>query len=591
MLAQDRRQSFDPMLRRESRDPQATWREDAPSLSPLQSRKGSDVFKAPSGDEELEKKIPTICGLKLRIPLAVLFMVSTLAIASAVSVAIGVIAIVKGDQSVAQTADQLIKMTAERAMDRTNMMISTAKSLLYTTANSTLMYNFFNGDTQTNVLSRHLLDPMHKNVVSLHWHLAKQNSVLSASGFYFEGNSNYMAAYAPAGFIAVSDETTREVAASVNGYHGERCVGLNGTPPYNFTQPSGKVITITGTCMINSTGVNGYDVDGGLKYNPGLPFRADWDMERIWPNVYSSEGQPVWAPMTYSNNPMLMTFLVPLVQPLWYGYPVGTKGPGKFFAAQFVTMTLNSLENYLPTIKPTPNAVISFLDTKGLLIASSEPGATANLTTGVRYPAYNSTNPTIAATAQYLFPEYKSSTSSDYAKAVSEAKELSTEFIGPDKKRYLLQSRWVSDPHGLKWLMLLTVPRSDFFSAVDSAKKSILAIGVSLGFLGFLCAIFTSVIIILPLKRLISVMNDATNFDFSALRNGYLNRRSMFVEIAEMQEVFSVMMVKFASAIQSNKALVGRRVGEGSANPGSSSVPNVNAGSQVRESRQLGLGA
>lgn len=51
-------------------------------------------------------------------------------------------------------------------------------------------------------------------------------------------------------------------------------------------------------------------------------------------------------------------------------------------------------------------------------------------------------------------------------------------------------------------------------------------------------------------------LSNATTFDFSALREGYLDRRSVFKEISEMQDVFAKMLSKFAEAIQSNKNLV-----------------------------------
>ncbi|KAJ3033165.1 hypothetical protein HDV00_006694, partial [Rhizophlyctis rosea] len=589
----------DPLYRRPSQDPQTTFRADASltPTSPMGMRKGSDLtWKGsqqgsqqvnPEKEREQQSKGPSIGGFKIRIPLAVLFVVSMLSIAAGLSVAIGVISIVKGDQSVAETAGHLIEMTANRAVDRTNMMLSSARSLLYTTANSTLMWNFFNGDTQSNVLARHLLDPAYKDVITLHYNVAKQNTFLSASGFYFEGNNNYMAAYAPASFIAVEDETTRSLGTGINGYTGARCNGT-GTP-YNFTQPSGKVVTMTGNCIINSTGVSGFDIDGSLKFNPGLPFRGDWDLSRLWSTVYNSNGSPVWAPMTYSNNPMLMTFLVPLIQPLWYGQATGVKGSGTFFAAQFVTMTLNSLENYLPTIKPTTNAVISFIDTTGRLIASSEPGATANLTTGTRYFAYASTNPTIASTGQYLLPDYATQSPADLSAAVlAIPDDHSTEFTGPNGVKYLLRTHWISDPYGLKWLMLLTIPRADFYSKVDQAKKSVVGVSVGLGITSFFASLIIAYVVILPIKRLNRVMNEATNFDFSALRTGYLERRSIFGEIAEMQGVFASMMTKFATAIQNNKRLV-QRGGGGSLGQGSSvqNVGVVTQVAQVKDSRPM----
>ncbi|KAI8847394.1 hypothetical protein BC829DRAFT_245608 [Chytridium lagenaria] len=54
---------------------------------------------------------------------------------------------------------------------------------------------------------------------------------------------------------------------------------------------------------------------------------------------------------------------------------------------------------------------------------------------------------------------------------------------------------------------------------------------------------------------LAKTMMQATQFDFSALSDGYLDKRSSVTEIGRVQGVFNEMMIKFAGAIKSNKSL------------------------------------
>ncbi|KAJ3043036.1 hypothetical protein HDV00_005943 [Rhizophlyctis rosea] len=501
-----------------------------------------------------------------------------LAVATSLAVTIGTISILTGTESISETANSLLAMTLNRAYDRTMLMLNSTNSLLYATANSTLMYTFLNTDMNA-TLNRNVLDVANNDVITLHWQVALQNSFLSASGYYLEANSNYMATYSPASFIAVSDETTRAAYASNNSYITRTRCNPKTPANYTVTTPAGTGLVMSGTCVMNATTVKGHGPDGSLIFNPGNPVRGDWDLKTLWSVVYNSTGKPVWAPITYSPNPVLRTFLVPLIQPLWYRQPVGTSDGGTFYAAQFVTMTLSSLEHYLPTIKPTNNTVIAFIDTKGAMIASSEPYATADLNQPAnvvvtRYKAHASSNPIIAATAKYLFPSYATSDDA-YVASVQTAPEITDSFTGPDGTQYLLQTRWISDPYGLRWLMLLTTPRADFFAPIDKMKYTVIGVCVGLGLLGVLFAIFASIVVIMPIKRLNSAMREATNFDFSALRSGYLDHRSAFLEIAEMQHAFALMLSRFADAISSNRALAGGRgAGSGSAGNGANSNSN-----------------
>ncbi|KND03800.1 uncharacterized protein SPPG_01257 [Spizellomyces punctatus DAOM BR117] len=497
---------------------------------------------------------------RIRVPLSILFMVVTLALGAALSVTIGVISIVKGNQSIASTSQDLRAMTMNRAYDRVNTMLGTASSLLFTLTNSTMMYKYFNSGTQDEILSRDMLSNM--DLLTLHWQMANQNPFIGATGWYMEQNSNYMATYSRANFIAYSDDTTRAVLGSSANWNQTqtRC---NDT--VRWFDASGNR-TLSGSCVMNSMLVRGVKADNSLDFDHAVISRGDWNLTRMWSQPYSSTGKPVWGTITYSTNPVLRTFLVPLIQPIWYGQPVGTATAGQtFFGAQFVTMTLKSLETYIPTIVPTANAILSFMDTTGTLVASSQAGAAASTATGARYKGWNSPNPMVAATAKYMFPQYADDAA--YIQAVSNFEDFSGQFE-VDGVKYLLDCRWVGDQWGLKWLMIMTIPYADFYGTVDAAKRQIVYACIGLGISGFLIAIATSLIVILPIRRLNIVMGEALNFDFSALRNGYLQRRSAFKEIAEMQSTFALMLAKFATAIQNNKNLGNRKLSEKSSDPG-----------------------
>ncbi|KAI9097055.1 hypothetical protein DFS34DRAFT_133472 [Phlyctochytrium arcticum] len=494
---------------------------------------------------------------KIRVPLSVLFMLTTMMVAGALSVTIGVISIEKGNQSIAVASQNLRTMTLNRAVDRVRFMFSTASSLLALLANSTIMYSYLNDAPKEEVLRRNVLD--NPDVISLHWQIAQQNAFLGACGFYFEANSNYMATYSLAKFIAYSDDTTRAIVPGASWAEtGARC---NDT--YEWDDPNYP--DYRGSCVMNSMRVGGLYSNNSVQYIGSVVSRPDWNLTRLWPQVYQSSGQPVWGGITYSTNNVLRTFLMPLIQPIWYRQPLRAPAAQPFYAAQFVTITLKSLETYLPAIIPTANAILTLLDTNGIMIASSIVGAAADTATGQRYRGYESPNRIIAQTLRGMYPEYAQENG---AQAYRVAFNNSRAYSGShsvDGAEYLTDRRWITDIYGLRWMVILVIPRSDFFRQVDMAKRQIVFACIGLGIAGFAIAIATSLIIILPIRRLNHVMNEATNFDFSALRSGYMKTLSPFLEIAQMETSFSLMLSKFADAIQSNRQLNQRKRSNNSA--------------------------
>ncbi|KAI9004191.1 hypothetical protein BC832DRAFT_77789 [Gaertneriomyces semiglobifer] len=109
---------------------------------------------------------------------------------------------------------------------------------------------------------------------------------------------------------------------------------------------------------------------------------------------------------------------------------------------------------------------------------------------------------------------------------------------------------------------MIVIPEADLLGPVMFTRKSVLAttLAITAGMLVFAAA--SSILVTRPLATLTKVMMNATNMDFSALQDGYLDRRSSIRELAAMQVVFSIMLKRFASAIQSNRNLVGPKAAQ-----------------------------
>ncbi|KAJ3096874.1 hypothetical protein HDU97_005472 [Phlyctochytrium planicorne] len=123
-------------------------------------------------------------------------------------------------------------------------------------------------------------------------------------------------------------------------------------------------------------------------------------------------------------------------------------------------------------------------------------------------------------------------------------------------EKYLISLRFLNEPSN--WLLIVAIPRSDFFGDIDAASKKVIAICVSIAVLGIALIALVSFFALRPLSKLSSAMESLTKLDFSALEGGnLLTERSSVLEIRKLQLTFAIMCKAFASGIRKNKALVG----------------------------------
>ncbi|KAJ3327862.1 hypothetical protein HDU76_010983 [Blyttiomyces sp. JEL0837] len=118
-------------------------------------------------------------------------------------------------------------------------------------------------------------------------------------------------------------------------------------------------------------------------------------------------------------------------------------------------------------------------------------------------------------------------------------------------------SRYLQNPN--HWLLVVAIPRADFFAKTDEANKRAAIIAACIGVAGLGFAGLASWIAMRPLQTLTSAMEKLTKLDFSALEGDILNDRSFMTEVRKLQSTFALMCKAFASGIKRNKNLVGGR--------------------------------
>ncbi|KAJ3025565.1 UNVERIFIED_CONTAM: hypothetical protein HDU68_006992 [Siphonaria sp. JEL0065] len=266
-------------------------------------------------------------------------------------------------------------------------------------------------------------------------------------------------------------------------------------------------------------------------------------------------GSLYWIAPIYTSA--IRTYVIPLTLPTWKNYLPGQTGQGPPDASYVVTLSIASLDAFLKTVTITPNGAIMLINGfTGTMLASSISNVSFNANTSLPYPAIGNPSPLISDTVQYLVDKFSTNRTFQTLYKDSSSAMISGKYNnGQDD--ILVNAYWIyNSTTNLNWLLVLAIPSNDFDGAIrQTLKMSIVAI-VSICVGGFLLAIGLSRYITLPIWKLTKAMEEATKFDFSALKEGHLKERSYLTEIGTMQTVFNTMIVKFASAIKTNASLM-----------------------------------
>ncbi|KAI8847393.1 hypothetical protein BC829DRAFT_490711 [Chytridium lagenaria] len=332
---------------------------------------------------------------------------------------------------------------------------------------------------------------------------ALQYQTIEAAGVLFQqdaaGNSDYLAAYPRWGQIYFQDRST------------------------NFTLRSSRVESVG----------QGYSLQLNTTVFPLV--RSDWIPNLRFANLGNNgivPGRPFFTAAIYT--PVVRTFLLPLMWPMWQNRPLGVVGPGNYWAAHFCMLSIKTLDDFLQTVTTSKNGVVALIDgSNGLMLASSIAGISQNGTQNSRFTAIG--NPNNLVTPPPPFSPAPLETG-----------------LGDE---ILVNAAWIRDETtGLKWLLVLAMPSDDFLSVIKGTTRFTIIFIVCTCVAAAVLAALLSWAISAPLMTLAKTMMQATQFDFSALSDGYLDKRSSVTEIGRVQGVFNEMMIKFAGAIKSNNA-------------------------------------
>ncbi|KAJ3278312.1 hypothetical protein HK104_002456 [Borealophlyctis nickersoniae] len=110
-----------------------------------------------------------------------------------------------------------------------------------------------------------------------------------------------------------------------------------------------------------------------------------------------------------------------------------------------------------------------------------------------------------------------------------------------DGEAWFVNTQYFAAPPN-DWLLVVALPRSDFYGTVDKAQRSSIIIAVIIAIVGSSFVSFMAFIALRPLHHLAVSMEQLTKFDFSSLEGGILDNRSLVQEIRHVQATFGTMI-------------------------------------------------
>ncbi len=215
-----------------------------------------------------------------------------------------------------------------------------------------------------------------------------------------------------------------------------------------------------------------------------------------WFKSAKNAGVTTWTPIYNFFAKQLLA--VDLVSPIY-------NSSGKFEGVMGVSLSLLNISNYLNQLDVAQSGEVFILERSGELVATStqeKPHISAPESQKLRrLKAAESDNILTRQTTEYLLARFGS------LSKISSVTQTSYEIAG---QRYFLQVKPYRDDLGLDWLIVVTVPESDFMSEIYANTRTTIALCVGALAIATLLGILTSRWILQPILRLQTASENLT---------------------------------------------------------------------------------
>ena len=268
------------------------------------------------------------------------------------------------------------------------------------------------------------------------------------------------------------------------------------------------------------------------EYNP---FDEAWYQEAV------KTGKPVWSSVYNWDGENLAGYIaINATRPIY-------NAQHQIIGATGIDLLLSGVDDFLQHLKISPTAQVFIVEDNGLLIGSSSSEKPFTLVDGVakRLSALNSSDAQIQATAKYLQQKFGS------FQAIKKEQKLKFQLQG--ERQFVRVTPW-QDEYGLNWLVVTTIPESDFMAQIDANTRTTIALCFLALLVAVLLGLITSGWITQPILRLCKAS--------SAIAQGDLNQQVAVKGIVELEilsnsfnEMAQQLQASFANLANTNQEL------------------------------------
>lgn len=209
--------------------------------------------------------------------------------------------------------------------------------------------------------------------------------------------------------------------------------------------------------------------------------------KETWYLGAKKEGELTWNPI-YQWGDGSGTIAIAVSRPVF-------DASQKMIGAVSVDQPLVQISNFLRNLKVSPSGKIMILERNGDLVANSSSGQPFKVVEKQpqRLQAIESPDPLIRDTAQKLLQRFGS------FEQIQSRQQFSFQF---DRTREFVQVTPWQDPLGLDWLVVVTVPESDFMAQIDANNRTTMLLCLAALMFATLFGLYTSRWITKPILRL-----------------------------------------------------------------------------------------
>lgn len=273
-----------------------------------------------------------------------------------------------------------------------------------------------------------------------------------------------------------------------------------------------------------ATDSQGNRTKAALIYDDYNPKREGWyedgikAKKQVWSSVYNWDGEEFTGYLAIAATS-----------------PIYDK-KDRLVGVMGVEHLLSGIGEFLQELKISPTGKVFIIERNGLSIASSDENKPYILVNGVakRLSAIDDRDPQIRSTAKYLQEKFGS------FQGIKDEQKLEFQIEG--KRQFVRVNLW-KDKYGLDWLIVTTIPESDFMAQINANTQTTIALCLVAFLVAVLLGLIASRWITQPIMRLAKAS--------VAIALGDLNQEVRVTKIVEL-EILSHSFNEMARQLQAS---------------------------------------